>query len=103
MRSLCATVVVTLTAFALTACTGERSELSQLPETASNNAQLYAQECDEGEAASCFALGLVYQMGDDENAQGVPRDEAHARALFERACAAGHEMACDPPEGSASP
>ena len=45
--------------------------------------------CEGGEAASCHALGLMYEQG-----VGVGRDEARAATLFGLACDAGHGAAC---------
>lgn len=69
-------------------------QASRLPETASDNVRRYARECDDGVAASCYALGLVFELG-EETRQGVPRDDARARSLFERACDGGEAAACE--------
>lgn len=83
--------------FAATSCTPR--ERARLPDAASPVAQRYALECDEGVAASCYALGLMYRMGDD-GYHGVPSDLAHANELVERACAGGHAAACSDGSGS---
>jgi TonB family protein len=47
------------------------------------------QSCEGGEARACFLLGHIYRYG-----AGVERDEARARALFEKACDGGEAGAC---------
>lgn len=86
--------------FALSALACTPSWSARLPTEASPNARLYAAECDAGEAASCYALALLFQLG-PETGHGVPQDDAHATELFERACTGGHAPACAPTEGSA--
>ena len=80
------------------ACTPSWS--ARLPADASPNARLYAAECDGGEAASCYALGLLFQLG-PETGHGVPRDNLTAAELFTQACEGGHPPACAPTEGTA--
>lgn len=41
-------------------------------------------------ARHCFALGVLYNDGD-----GVERDQARARQLYDKACGAGHATACN--------
>lgn len=86
--------------FALSALACTPSWSTRLPADASPNARLYAAECDGGEAASCYALALLFQIG-PETGHGVPQDDVSATALFERACQGGHAPACAPTEGSA--
>ena len=69
------------------------SEVSLLTEDASENARVYARECDERAADSCFALAIMYEMGDD-GFQGVHTDREHAASLYERACRLGSEAGC---------
>src|SRR5438067_2455731 len=45
--------------------------------------------CDDGGAAACLKLGLLYARG-----RGVPRNLARAAGLYERACDAGLAEAC---------
>ena len=86
--------------FALSALACTPSWSARLPADASPNARLYAAECDGGEAASCYALALLFQLG-PETGHGVPQDDVSANELFERACEGGHAPACAPTEGSA--
>jgi TPR repeat protein len=52
-----------------------------------------ANQCDgDGDAntaAACLALGAMYEEG-----KGVPRDEALARKLYDRACQGGLATGC---------
>ncbi len=70
----------------ISGCT--RSESQRLPPSASRVAQSHAVACDEGDPVGCYALGLIYKLGDDAY-QGVPADEEHARQLFSHACELG--------------
>ena len=45
--------------------------------------------CDAGDAASCVAAGAMYESGHE-----VARDPSRARALYHRACEAGHAPGC---------
>lgn len=45
--------------------------------------------CDDGNADSCYLLGLQYRSG-----RGVKRDPKRAAALFNKACDAGHAGSC---------
>ncbi|MBX7100279.1 MAG: AgmX/PglI C-terminal domain-containing protein [Myxococcaceae bacterium] len=49
----------------------------------------HASRCAQGDAADCVRAGLASAVG-----QGVPRDEALAMRLFERACRLGGEAGC---------
>lgn len=68
-----------------------------LPETASENAKAFARLCDDGDAESCFALGLVWHLG-DATYHGVERDPERAARLFRKSCSLGHQPACDAAE-----
>lgn len=46
-------------------------------------------QCDRGDAGSCYHLAYHYLGGKD-----LPRDDARAAALFEKACAGGVARAC---------
>jgi TPR repeat protein len=46
-------------------------------------------ECDAGSADRCRRLAVSYAFG-----KGVPKDEAHATALYDRACAMNDPSAC---------
>jgi TPR repeat protein len=46
-------------------------------------------QCDKGHAGSCYQLGLLYRGG-----LGVPRDDARALGLFDKACTGGSLMGC---------
>ncbi|MFT6396520.1 MAG: TPR repeat protein [Bradymonadia bacterium] len=81
-RTLCALPLILL----LAACS--RNEASQLPPTASNAAVAHATACDAGDPVACYALALIYHIGDDSY-QGVGADPAHAQALFTVACDQG--------------
>jgi len=48
-----------------------------------------ASACDGGDADSCVKLGYLKHSGEE-----VARDEAGARALFERGCKAGSDKGC---------
>jgi TPR repeat protein len=45
--------------------------------------------CDHGDLAACFALSTQYWWG-----RGIPKDQAKALALRERACGGNHVPAC---------
>lgn len=75
------------------------SESGRLSSGASVVATRYAEECDANDAAACYALSLMYRMGEG-GFHGVATDLAHADELAARACAAGHELACTAPDGS---
>lgn len=64
-----------------------------LPDGASENAKRHARACDEGDAESCYAVGLLWSIGDPA-AQGVPHDAERALALYEYACRKGVADAC---------
>jgi TPR repeat protein len=50
---------------------------------------LFQKACNAGLKSSCYHLGVMLVAG-----RGAPRDEARARALFEKECAWGEEEAC---------
>lgn len=81
---------------ALAAC-DRSSVLASLPADASSNAQRYAQECDDGTASSCYALGWLFALG-DESGHGIQEDIQLAQELMNRACAGGHEPGCEAAE-----
>lgn len=45
--------------------------------------------CDAEEAHACYELARLFERGDSD------RDIARSEELYQRACAAGHEAACD--------
>lgn len=51
---------------------------------------LYEEGCDDGRAASCYRLGLLYAKGKGS----VAADPVRSRELFERACDLGDPPAC---------
>ncbi|WP_437760107.1 SEL1-like repeat protein [Sorangium sp. So ce1389] len=48
-----------------------------------------AAQCGKGDVGSCYHLGIHYLSGKD-----LPRDDARAAELFEKACSAGVAQAC---------
>lgn len=74
--------------FALLLAACSQGESGRLPTTASTVAHSYAEACDAADPVACYALALIYQLG-DEAYQGVPADAARAQALFVRACSLG--------------
>lgn len=78
--------------FALAACAP--SEVARLPDTASESAQNHAQSCDANEPVGCYALAIVYDLG-EETHQGVTQDTEHARTLYGMACNGGIPEACE--------
>ncbi len=56
---------------------------------ASYAAELYRYACEEGYAPGCRGLGALYLRG-----EGLDRDEARGRVLFEEACDGGDAVAC---------
>ncbi len=52
-------------------------------------APLLTRSCDAGDAQGCLFLARMLHAG-----KGVPRDEAQARALMEKACQLGSQEAC---------
>lgn len=76
----------------LLGCTS--TETHRLPTTASESVQNHAQACDQGDAVGCYALAIVYKLG-EETHQGVPEDIEHAHELFRTACDAGIPEACE--------
>jgi hypothetical protein len=64
--------------------------LERLPESASNYIRAQARQCDEGNANSCFEVGLAYTTGEE----GVRRNRGRARELMDRACRGGADSAC---------
>jgi len=77
--------------FCKVASGGARRALSQLGRAYAANRQLpdaigvYRKAADKGSTSAMVELGLLYVAG-----QGVAKDEAQARKLFERAAAAGN-------------
>jgi TPR repeat protein len=49
----------------------------------------FASACDGGEAASCSALGVMYELG-----RGLPMSTSRALSLYETACEAHNLRAC---------
>lgn len=65
-------------------------EEGQKPDPA-KAASFYRKACDGGEAVSCADLAEMHQTGN-----GVAKDEAQAKVLFEKACKAGYTEVCKP-------
>jgi TPR repeat protein len=59
------------------------------PAAVSDAAVAFAHACQEGEAASCSVLGVMYELG-----RGFPVDMPYARALYHSACEAQNLRAC---------
>jgi hypothetical protein len=53
-------------------------------------AGLLRKGCDAGDPASCGVLAALHEIG-----KGVEKRAAEARALHEKACAAGYTPSCD--------
>ncbi|KYF92676.1 Sel1 repeat protein [Sorangium cellulosum] len=53
------------------------------------DARACAAQCGKGDVGSCYHLGIHYLSGKD-----LPRDDARAAELFEKACGAGVTQAC---------
>jgi TPR repeat protein len=51
--------------------------------------KLYESSCERGVPQACRRLSILYAAG-----AGVPKDEAKARNLREKACTGGYEVAC---------
>ncbi|HEY8431216.1 MAG TPA: hypothetical protein VIL20_22710 [Sandaracinaceae bacterium] len=51
---------------------------------------LSARACEGGRERECLYVGMAHELG----GRGVPRDREAARAMYERACAAGMPPAC---------
>ena len=85
-------LLVLLAATALASCAA--TELRHLPATASESVRNHARSCDAEDAVGCYALAIVYSLGEDTR-QGVERDDAHSQALFEVACNGGIPEACE--------
>jgi len=66
---------------------------ASLPDTASETIKVYASECDQGDPAGCFAVGLAWWQA-DTNQQGLTRDDAQALRWMTRACELGNDAAC---------
>jgi TPR repeat protein len=83
--------VATAIKFCKTAAAASRRALYQLGRAYAANGQLadaiaaYRKAIDKGSSAAMVELGILYAAG-----SGVAKDEAQARALFERAAAAGN-------------
>lgn len=84
---------ITLLAVATLLAGCGQTETRRLPTTASESVQNHALACDQGDPVGCYALALVYKLG-EETHQGVPRDIDHARGLFRVACNAEIPEAC---------
>jgi hypothetical protein len=76
---------------ALVGCSS--GEIGALPSSASEVARIYAGECDEGVASSCFALALLYSLGEDAG-HGIAADAERAETLRAKACDGGLAQAC---------
>jgi hypothetical protein len=50
---------------------------------------LATKACEEGDAAGCFSLGVLFEQGN-----GVDVDQARAKALYARACEKGEARGC---------
>jgi TPR repeat protein len=59
-------------------------------DTVREAAVAFAGACREGEAASCSALGVMYELG-----RGFPVSTPHALALYGAACEAHNLRACE--------
>jgi TPR repeat protein len=59
------------------------------PAATSDAAVAFARACQEGEAASCSVLGVMYELG-----RGFAVDTLHARALYGGACETHNLRAC---------
>jgi uncharacterized protein len=83
--------VATAIKFCKTASAASRRALYQLGRAYAANGQLadaiiaYRKAIDKGSSAAMVELGILYAAG-----SGVAKDDAQARALFERAAAAGN-------------
>lgn len=93
MRSL-AIVALTLVVPTLLAGCSRSGAFAELPDTASETVKVYAAECDQGDAAGCFAVGLAWWQA-ETNQQGLERDDAQAARWMARSCELGNEPACD--------
>lgn len=51
--------------------------------------KLYKKACDDGDAGSCFKLGVMLTNGDS-----VKQDKKEAKQLFGKACDMKHQCAC---------
>ncbi|WP_234023859.1 SEL1-like repeat protein [Sorangium cellulosum] len=54
-----------------------------------NDSRACAAQCGKGDVGSCYHLGYHYLSGKD-----LPRDDARAASLFEKACDAGIALSC---------
>ena len=59
------------------------------PEVVRDALYQFSDGCDRGDAASCSALGVIYERG-----VSVPADPRRAVELFERACSEGNDPGC---------
>jgi hypothetical protein len=76
------------------ACTGAPAPTpsvvtSTVAQGDTGSATALAAQCDAKVAAACLALGAMYDEG-----KGVPRDEALAKKLYDRACQGGLATGC---------
>jgi TPR repeat protein len=60
------------------------------PAAVSDAAVAFARACQEGEAASCSVLGVMYELG-----RGFPMNTPYARTLYRGACEAQNLRACE--------
>ena len=66
-------------ALAISACQGGGSQ----------NAETLRRSCDDGDAAACYNLGVLYYNG-----EGVTQDPARAATLVQQACDGGIVQGC---------
>jgi TPR repeat protein len=60
------------------------------PEAVRDAVVTFSEACKEGQAASCSAMGVMYELG-----LGVRMDTGRARALYGVACGARNFRACE--------
>lgn len=87
-------LVTALLLMAVAACS-PKSEAERLPAAASDAARLHAEDCEEGNAASCYGLALIYS--DERLAQhhGLGVDADATQRLLQRACTLEPPIGCD--------
>jgi TPR repeat protein len=66
-------------------------EASGVPEDLKLAASFYRRGCDLDDATACTQLGFMFVKGQG----GLAKNEGTAGVLFERACNAGEQIACD--------
>jgi TPR repeat protein len=59
------------------------------PQAVRASAVAFTRACDDGEAAACSALGVIYEVG-----LGVAPDPSRAQFLYEAACTAHNRRGC---------